>query len=103
VASRIVFVRATTVASSPEIAMQFHVPSMTCGHCVRTITRAIQTLDPQARVDVDLDAQRVAVTATLTSDQVVAVLAAQDYAAMPISVTTPAAKSAGRCCGTCHG
>lgn len=83
--------------------MQFHVPSMTCGHCVRTITCAIQTLDPQARVDVDLDAQRVAVSTTLTSDQVVAALAAQDYAAAPIRVTEPVAKSAGGCCGTCHG
>lgn len=82
--------------------MQFHVPSMTCGHCVRTITRAIQSLDPQARVDVDLDAQLVAVTGTLTSDQVVAALAVQDYAATPVSMTAPAAKSAGGCCGTCH-
>ena len=83
--------------------MQFHVPSMTCGHCVRTITHAIQALDPQARVEVDLDAQRVAVAGALSSDQVVAALAAQDYAATPINGAAPATASAGGCCGTCRG
>ena len=34
--------------------MEFEVEGMTCGHCVRAITRAIHTLDPDARVDVDL-------------------------------------------------
>lgn len=34
--------------------MKFDVEGMTCGHCVRAITRAIHTLDPDARVDVDL-------------------------------------------------
>ncbi|WP_241485531.1 heavy-metal-associated domain-containing protein, partial [Xanthomonas euvesicatoria] len=27
---------------------------MTCGHCVRTVTQAIQAVDPHAQVDVDL-------------------------------------------------
>jgi copper chaperone len=31
--------------------MKFDVEGMTCGHCVRAITRAIHTLDPDARVD----------------------------------------------------
>ena len=32
----------------------FEVKDMTCGHCVGTITRALQAADPQARVEIDL-------------------------------------------------
>lgn len=34
--------------------LTFRVQDMTCGHCVATITRAIQEADPAARVDIDL-------------------------------------------------
>jgi copper chaperone len=32
----------------------FQVDDMTCGHCVGTITRAVQALDANARLDIDL-------------------------------------------------
>ncbi len=32
----------------------FEVKDMTCGHCVGTITRALQAADPQAQVEIDL-------------------------------------------------
>lgn len=41
----------------------FEVQDMTCGHCVRTITQAVQALDPQAQVQVDLARHRVAIEA----------------------------------------
>lgn len=41
----------------------FHVEDMTCGHCVRTITQAVQALDPKARVQIDLATHRVAIEA----------------------------------------
>jgi copper chaperone len=34
--------------------MQFHVENMTCGGCVRGVTRAIQSVDPAAEVAADL-------------------------------------------------
>ena len=34
--------------------MQFEVDNMSCGHCARTITKALQRLDPAAKVDVDV-------------------------------------------------
>lgn len=37
------------------------VTGMSCGGCVSKITRAIQALDPQARVEVDRATDRVAV------------------------------------------
>src|SRR3546814_11623027 len=42
-----------------EITMQFSVDNMTCGHCVRAITAALQDLDAHAQVDVDLLSGRV--------------------------------------------
>ena len=40
---------------------EFHIPDMSCGHCVAAITRAVQALDPEARVQADLPARRVRV------------------------------------------
>ena len=47
----------------------FEVPGMTCGHCARTITNALQEIDPAAQVTVDLAAKRVAVTSTATAER----------------------------------
>jgi copper chaperone len=41
----------------------FEVQDMTCGHCVRTITQAVQALDPKAQVQIDLTTHRVAIDA----------------------------------------
>ena len=38
---------------------RFHVPGMSCGHCVRSVTEAVQGIDPSARVAVDLQAKTV--------------------------------------------
>lgn len=37
----------------------FEVNDMSCGHCVSSITKAVQAVDPQARVDIDLASRRV--------------------------------------------
>lgn len=33
----------------------FRVDDMSCGHCVSTITHAVQAADPAASVDIDLE------------------------------------------------
>ena len=33
--------------------IELRLPTMTCGHCVRTVTRTVQALDPGAKVDID--------------------------------------------------
>ena len=43
--------------------IEFRVADMTCGHCASTITRAVRDVDPGARVEVDLRAQRVRIEA----------------------------------------
>ena len=37
----------------------FQVQGMTCGHCVKAVTQAVQALDPQAQVQVDLPGGKV--------------------------------------------
>jgi copper chaperone len=37
----------------------FEVKDMTCGHCVASVTRAVQAVDAQAKVQIDLAQHRV--------------------------------------------
>lgn len=46
------------------MSIQFNVPDMTCGHCVSTITKAIQQAVPGANVTTDLPGHRVTVDGT---------------------------------------
>lgn len=39
----------------------FEVNDMSCGHCVRAITQAVQEADPGAQVQIDLPGHRVQV------------------------------------------
>jgi copper chaperone len=41
--------------------IQFQVEGMSCNHCVGAITRAVQGIDPAARVSADVPAQSVKV------------------------------------------
>ncbi len=41
--------------------MRFHVPNMKCGGCARGVTKAIQGVDPQARIEADPSTHRVTI------------------------------------------
>ncbi|MFT0531846.1 heavy-metal-associated domain-containing protein [Castellaniella hirudinis] len=58
---------------------EFIVSDMTCNHCVQTITRAVQTAAPGARVQVDLDARRVSVEAAVEAAALQAAIAEEGY------------------------
>ncbi|WP_277188866.1 heavy-metal-associated domain-containing protein [Caballeronia sp. BR00000012568055] len=47
---------------------EFEVQGMSCQHCVAAVTRSIQEIDPQARVQIDLERGKVAVESTQTND-----------------------------------
>ena len=40
---------------------EFQVQGMSCGHCVKSVTQAVQSAYPQAHVEVDLGAGKVRV------------------------------------------
>ncbi|MBK5304758.1 MULTISPECIES: heavy-metal-associated domain-containing protein [Gammaproteobacteria] len=46
----------------------FNVEGMSCGHCVKAITQALQAKDPAASVRIDLAAKEVGVESALTAD-----------------------------------
>ena len=64
----------------------FKVSGMTCDHCVRAVTQAIQRLDPAASVDVDLAAGRVAVRgAKADPADLAAAIAEEGYRVEPVT------------------
>ncbi|WP_060510465.1 heavy-metal-associated domain-containing protein [Pseudomonas sp. NBRC 111124] len=59
----------------------FNVQGMTCGHCVKAVTRAVQEQDAQAVVEVDLAGKKVHVQSALAAEQVVAAIREEGYQA----------------------
>jgi copper chaperone len=55
-------------------------PTMTCGHCVQTVTKTVQALDPQARLEIDLPAHRVQIESSLPDETLRQALADEGYA-----------------------
>lgn len=58
----------------------FDIPTMRCGHCVRTITQAVQTLDPAAAIQADPAARCLRVDSAADAKQLSAAIAAAGYA-----------------------
>lgn len=62
--------------------IELQVNDMSCGHCVQSITKAIQALDATAIVSADLETKRVRIeTSALKASQIVAALANAGYEA----------------------
>ena len=57
----------------------FNVQGMTCGHCSRAVTQAVQALDPHAQVKVDLAGKQVSVESGLDAEQVLAAIREEGY------------------------
>ena len=58
---------------------EFTIADMSCGHCVGVITRTVQQLDPQARVQTDLASKKVRVESSQARDAIVHVLDEAGY------------------------
>ncbi|QIZ71169.1 heavy-metal-associated domain-containing protein [Oxynema aestuarii] len=43
------------------MTINLKVPSMVCDGCAETVTKAVKTVDGQARVNIDLDSKLVAI------------------------------------------
>ncbi len=46
--------------------MRFHIENMTCGGCVRSVTSAIRSVDPGARVEADPSSRSVTIHSDTT-------------------------------------
>ncbi|HEY4529221.1 MAG TPA: heavy-metal-associated domain-containing protein [Luteimonas sp.] len=63
--------------------MRFHIDDMTCGGCVRGVTRAIQSVDPTARVEADPPGRTVDVASSATREQLEAALTEAGFPPRP--------------------
>ncbi|SEC99587.1 heavy-metal-associated domain-containing protein [Pseudomonas kilonensis] len=61
----------------------FNVQGMSCGHCVKAITQAVQAKDPAADVQINLGAKTVQVQSSLPADAVLAAIKEEGYEASP--------------------
>lgn len=61
--------------------MKFHVPDMSCGHCVAAITTSLHAADQDATVETDLATREVSVDTTLDAAAVIQVLDRAGYPA----------------------
>ena len=57
----------------------FEVQGMTCGHCERAVTNAIQGVDADAQVKIDRAANRVEVETAASREAVAAAIAEEGY------------------------
>ena len=60
---------------------EFKVNNMTCGHCVGVVTEAVKTLDPQAKVSVELPMKRVQVVSKRSREDIINALGEAGYPA----------------------
>jgi copper chaperone len=58
----------------------FTVTGMTCGHCEKAVTRAIQEADPQAKVSIDRSQNKVDIESTQSRDTLAKAIAEEGYA-----------------------
>lgn len=60
--------------------LELTLPTMTCGHCVSVVTKAIKQADPQARVEIDLANHRVRVESAEDRETIASAVAEAGYA-----------------------
>lgn len=72
---------ATSARPNQELEMQhvFTVQGMTCGHCERAVTQAVQGVYDQAQVKIDRAAQRVEVDSSASREALGAAIAEEGY------------------------
>lgn len=58
----------------------FDIPNMSCNHCVRAITEAVQAVDAQAKVEAALAEHRVQVDSPAPRERLVEALKEAGYA-----------------------
>jgi copper chaperone len=63
---------------------EFMVGGMSCQHCVKAVTQAVQSRYPQARVDVDLATGKVVVQGAADAAEVVRLIEEEGYTAKAV-------------------
>ena len=62
------------------MSQTLNVKGMTCGHCERTVTEAIQSVDPDAQIKIDRASGQVEVQTTESIEAIAKAIAEEGYA-----------------------
>ena len=60
--------------------IELTLPTMTCGHCVRTVTETVQRVDAAAELKIDLPKHQVLIESLQPAQAFVAALTEEGYA-----------------------
>ena len=63
--------------------IEMTLPTMSCEHCVKAVTRAVQQVDPAAVVEIDLALKRLRIETSRDAKDFHAALAGEGYAPEP--------------------
>jgi len=63
--------------------LEMTLPTMTCGHCVKTVTQTVQRVDAAARLHIDLPSHRVQIESATAPQRFVDALTEEGYAPAP--------------------
>ncbi|MGY4830102.1 heavy-metal-associated domain-containing protein [Sphaerotilaceae bacterium SBD11-9] len=63
--------------------IELTLPTMTCGHCVRTVTETVRKLDANAQVSIDLPSHTVKIETSRPADEIRSALVEEGYAPAP--------------------
>ncbi|HET7794432.1 MAG TPA: heavy-metal-associated domain-containing protein [Rhizobacter sp.] len=63
--------------------IELTLPTMTCGHCVRTVTETVRKLDANAQVNIDLPSHTVKIESSRPASEIRSALAEEGYAPAP--------------------
>jgi copper chaperone len=61
--------------------IELTLPTMTCGHCVKTVTATVQRVDAQAKLEIDLPTHQVRIESAKSAADFERALAEEGYAA----------------------
>lgn len=62
--------------------MQLIIENMTCGGCARGVTATIQSIDPQAQVEIDIEKKTVTLQSSADLEKILQALAEDDFPAV---------------------
>lgn len=80
---------------------ELSVQNMTCSHCVSAVTDAVKSIDPAAKVSVDLQTGRVRVDGDAAADRLIHAIEDAGYPAAAVGNDAATALRTAGCCGGC--
>lgn len=61
--------------------LRFHIPNMTCGSCAKSVTKVLQSVDSEARIEIDSRDREVRVDSVACESKFLAALERAGYPA----------------------